>query len=163
MTALKKTKNKKAKARSKPDVTPLLIILMSVILVFLFSRLIAYLVINGLLPQALFVDVGGFRLHHFVYGNIIIITTSFLAIGLGLRKHKNLFALCYGIGLGLVLDEFLLWMGDVNELTRKTVWIPYSLTVIAVVSLVITSIIMIDLYKIKLSKLSANGKKNKKS
>ena len=81
------------------------------------------------MPQFLFSAIGEFRLHHFVYGNILITITSFLAIGLGIRKHKNWFALFYGVGLGLVLDEFLLWMGDVGQLTSNVLWIPYSGTI----------------------------------
>ena len=100
------------------------------------------------LPSYLFLDLGFFRLHHFVYGNILITITSFLAIGLGIRKHKNWFALFYGIGWGLVLDEFLLWMGDTNQLTNLVLFIPHSATVIAVVSLVIATIIMTRLYKL---------------
>lgn len=100
------------------------------------------------LPYYLFLDFGFFRLHHFVYGNILITITSFLAIGLGIRKHKNWFALFYGIGLGLVLDEFLLWMGDVKQLTNIVLFIPHSFTIIAIVSLFIASIIMIRLYKL---------------
>lgn len=71
-----------------------------------------------------------------------------MAIGLGIRKHKNWFALFYGIGLGLVLDEFLLWVGDVKQLTSNVLWVPYSFTIIAFVLLLISSIIMIRLYNI---------------
>lgn len=133
----------------KSNIAPLLIILSSIILVFIISRSITYMIlIQKSLPSYLFLDFGFFRLHHFVYGNILITITSFLAIGLGIRKHKNWFALFYGIGLGLVLDEFLLWMGDTNQLTSIVLFIPHSATVIAVVSLIIASIIMIRLYKL---------------
>jgi hypothetical protein len=111
---------------------------------------VAYLVlIKQVLPEGLLVTIGGFRLHHFVYGNILIIVTSFLAIGLGIAKHEYLFAIAYGIGLGMVLDEFLLWVGDVNQLNIKTLWIPYSFTVISFVSLVIALIIVIRLRKLE--------------
>ncbi len=127
---------------------PLVIILVSVLSVFLISRLVAYLIlIRQALPGYLFVSINNFRLHHFVYGNILIVITSFLAIGLGIGKHRKLFALFYGIGLGLVLDEFLLWMGNVGQLTNSVMWIPYSATAVAVVSLVIASLILIRLYR----------------
>ena len=130
-------------------ITPLVLILLSILVTFIVSRLITYLIlVRNILPNYLFVDIGGFRLHHFVYGNIIIIITSFLAIGLGIIKHRNLFAIFYGIGLGLVLDEFLLWVGDVNQFTNNVMWIPYSLKVIAGASLLIASIIMFRLYKL---------------
>lgn len=133
----------------RSNIAPLIIILLSIISIFIISRSITYLIlIQKTLPSYLFLDFGFFRLHHFVYGNILIAITSFLAIGLGIRKHKNWFALFYGIGLGLVLDEFLLWMGDAKQLTSNVLWIPHSTTVIATVTLFIASIIMIRLYKL---------------
>lgn len=133
----------------KSNIAPLVIILLSIVSVFAVSRTLTYLIlVQKSLPSYLFLDFGFFRLHHFVYGNILITITSFLAIGLGIRKHKNWFALFYGIGLGLVLDEFLLWMGDTKQLTSIVLFIPHSATVIAVVSIIIASIIMIRLYKI---------------
>ncbi len=133
----------------RSSIAPLVIILVSIISVFLISRTITYLIIvTKTLPSYLFIDLGFFRLHHFVYGNILITITSFLAIGLGIKRHKNWFALFYGIGLGLVLDEFLLWMGDTKQLTSIVLFIPHSATVIAIVSLIIASIIMVRLYKL---------------
>jgi hypothetical protein len=133
----------------RSNIAPLIIILISIVTVFLVSRLITFSVLEWkILPKSLFAILGDFRLHHFVYGNILITITSFMAIGLGIRKHKNWFALFYGIGLGLVLDEFLLWIGDVEQLTSNVLWIPHSFTAIATVSLIIASIIMVRLYKI---------------
>lgn len=131
----------------RSSIAPLVIILSSIISVFLISRLITFSVLEWkILPKSLFAVLGEFRLHHFVYGNILITVTSFLAIGLGIRRHKNWFALFYGIGLGLVLDEFLLWIGDVEQLTSNVLWIPYSGVVIAIVSIVIATFIMFRLY-----------------
>lgn len=134
----------------RSNIAPLVIILVSIVSVFAISRLITLSVIEWkILPPFLFAAFGEFRLHHFVYGNVLITITSFLAIGLGIRRHKNWFALFYGIGLGLVFDEFLLWIGDVEQLTSNALWIPYSGTVIATVAIIIASIIMIRLYNLK--------------
>lgn len=136
------------KKKLQRSIYPLKLILVSIIGVTIISRIITYLVLTkGMLPISLFANIGSFRLHHFVYGNILILVTSFLAIGLGIRKHKNLFAIFYGIGLGLVLDEFLLWMGDVKQLTSNVLFIPYSITAVAIASLLIATIIMYRLYK----------------
>lgn len=133
----------------RSNIAPLIIILTSILVVFIVSRIITFSVLEWkILPKSLFAVLGDFRLHHFVYGNILITVTSFFAIGLGIRKHKNWFALFYGIGLGLVLDEFLLWIGDVEQLTSNVLWIPYSTTAIAIVSLIISTIIMIRLYNL---------------
>ena len=128
----------------RTSIAPLVIILLSIVSIFVISRTLTYMIlVQKSLPSYLFLDFGFFRLHHFVYGNVLITITSFLAIGLGIRNHKNWFALFYGIGLGLVLDEFLLWMGDTNQLTSIVLFIPHSATIIAIVSLLIASIIMI--------------------
>lgn len=133
----------------RSSIAPLVIILISIISVFIISRLITFSIMEWkILPPFLLFALGEFRLHHFVYGNILITITSFLAIGLGIRQHKNWFAFFYGIGLGLVLDEFLLWMGDVKQLTSNVLWIPYSGVIIASVALLISTIIMIRLYKL---------------
>ena len=138
------------KKKVQTDIVPLLIILAGIIGVTIVSRIAAYLIlVKNALPIWLFLQIGDYRLHHFVYGNILILITSFFAIGLGIKKHKYLFATFYGIGLGLILDEFLLWVGDVSQLTANVLWIPYSTTVVALAVLIITSIIMIRLYQSK--------------
>lgn len=163
MSAPKKLPKLHPDASPRRNLIPLLIILNSVVLIFALSRTLTYLIMEtNHLPDYLFAQIGNFRLHHFVYGNIIIVITSFLAIGLGINKHRNLFAVFYGIGLGLILDEFLLWVGNVNELTRNTLWIPHSLTAVSTVSLIIATIIMVDLYKLRSSRKSKyNVKKNR--
>ena len=134
------------------NVIPLIIILISIIGVTISSRTITYLVlVKKSLPHWLFTQFGSFRLHHFVYGNILILITSFFAIGLGIRKHKNWFAVFYGIGVGLVLDEFLLWMGDVKQLTSNVMFIPHSITIVSISAIIIASIIMFRLYSDKKS------------
>jgi hypothetical protein len=136
------------KKKLQRSVYPLEIILVSIVGVTIVSRIITYLIlVQGVLPISLFARIGSFRLHHFVYGNILILITSFLAIGLGIRKHKNLFAVFYGIGLGLVLDEFLLWMGDTRQLSSNVLFIPYSIMAVSIASLLIATIIMYRLYK----------------
>jgi len=140
----------KKKIKHQVHTKQLLIILVSIISVFLISRLLTYLIlIDKFLPSWLFAEIGEFRLHHFVYGNVLILITGFLSIGLGIRKHKNLFALSYGIGLGLVLDEFLLWIGDTTQLKKNVLFIPYSINAIGIVSVIIATIIMIDLYNLR--------------
>lgn len=136
------------KKKVQTNIIPLELILISIIGVTIISRFMTYLIlIKKSFPFWLFVHVGNFRLHHFVYGNILILITSFLAIGLGIRRHKNWFAIFYGIGLGLILDEFLLWMGDTRQLNSNVLFIPYSIMAVSIASLLIATIIMYRLYK----------------
>lgn len=151
-TAKRKSIKAGENKRILQHLVPMLLIMVSILGTFIVARIVAYLVlVTKTLPRSLFVQIGDFRLHHFVYGNIVIIVTGFLAIGLGIRKHKNLFAIAYGIGLGMVLDEFMLWVGDPVQLVSNTIWIPHSTTVISIVLLLIASIIMFDLYELKRS------------
>lgn len=130
------------------------IILVSILAVFVISRLIAYLVIaQGSLPHSLFVRVHGFRLHHFVYGNLLILITSFLAIAVNARVNRNWLALFYGIGLGLVLDEFPLWMGDISQLNGYVVIIPYAPWAVLAMSIVLVGVI---LFKRKLPNMTSD-------
>lgn len=151
MSALKKKVSlRNNKMWFRYNILPVMLIMISIFSTFLISRIIAYLVlVVNFLPSSLFVKIGDFRLHHFVYGNMIIIITGFLAIGLGIRRHKNLFAVAYGIGLGMVLDEFMLWIGDIKQLTTNTLWIPHSITAVSISLLLLATIIMTNLYELK--------------
>lgn len=101
----------------------LLIILASIVSVVIISRLITFAVLKWkVLPKNTLSN--GKRVHHFVYGNVLIVFTSFLVIGLGVDGAAWWIALLYGIGLGLVLDEFPHWIGNVKELTRNVAIIP---------------------------------------
>ena len=136
------------KKKISPNIAPLILILVGIMGVTIVSRIITYLIlIKKSLPFWLFARIGDFRLHHFVYGNILILITSFFAIGLGIKRHKYWFAAFYGIGLGLVLDEFLLWVGDTKQLTSIALFIPFSLTAVSIALVLVTSIIMYRLYK----------------
>lgn len=110
---------------------------------FIINRSVAYLALEKhVLPLSVFLNVNGFRLHHFVYGNILILITSFLAIGLSTKVNRSWLALFYGLGLGLVLDEFPLWMGDVHQLQSYVVIIPYAPTAILTISLIIVFLLV---------------------
>lgn len=52
------------------------------------------------------------HIHHFVYGIIILLAAGYLALAFpaGHGKRLILFALLYGAGAALTLDEFALWL-----------------------------------------------------
>jgi hypothetical protein len=79
-----------------------------------------------------------------VYGNVLIGVTSFISIALNCKVNRNWLAIFYGIGLGLVLDEFPLWMGDLSQLNAYVVIIPYSLQIVAVVCAILAITITLD-------------------
>lgn len=108
---------------------------------FLVSRFIAYAVLVWhILPKKTLSN--GNRPHHFVYGNILIVVTSFAVIGLGADPTSTVILAAYGIGLGLVLDEFPQWLGDVEELRRNVPIIRGGL----IATLVALGLILITLF-----------------
>lgn len=97
---------------------PLLVIFCSILATFLVSRFVAYAVLVWrTLPQKTLSN--GNRPHHFVYGNILIVIASFAVIGLGVDPTNIVILIAYGVGLGLVLDEFPHWLGNIKELQRN--------------------------------------------
>jgi len=114
----------------------LLIIFLCILGVFLVSRFIA---LSSLKWKILPVKIlsNGKRYHHFVWGNFLIVGAAFLAFGLGFSPDNIYLAIMFGVGLGLVLDEFPHWTGDVKELTRNTPIIPGAIPVIVAVELFI--------------------------
>jgi hypothetical protein len=136
------------KRKIPSDIIPLILIILGVVGVTIVSRLVTYLIlVKKSLPFWLFAQIGGYRLHHFVYGNILILVTGFFAIGLGTKKYHYLFAALYGIGVGLVLDEFLPWVGDVKQLSNNVLFIPDSLKAVFVAFIVTATIIAYRLHK----------------
>jgi len=92
------------------------IILFAFISTFLVARLVVYLIFNGILPETLFnyVSLRGevVHIHHLSYGIIIMSIISFISIALPhlYQKRAHTFSYLYGISLGLIVDEFALWL-----------------------------------------------------
>lgn len=122
---------------------PPLILFLCILLVFLISRVIAYAVLVWhVLPQS--VLSSGRRPHHFVYGNILIVAASFAVIALGVPATHIAVMIAYGIGLGLVLDEFPHWMGNEKELRRNVPVVRGGLiaTIVALAVLLLCTLIL---------------------
>ncbi|MGW5634885.1 hypothetical protein [Streptomyces sp. NPDC003832] len=109
----------------EPGKLPLLLALTSFVITFLVTRLITRLIRAGKGPFGN-ISSGGVHIHHVVPGVILTILGGFGAVasarhGLG----AALFAVVFGVGAGLVLDEFalILHLQDVywTEEGRKSV------------------------------------------
>ena len=135
---------------AKTTAKRLLIIMAGIVTVFVAARTIAYLMLKEkLLPMWLSPSVSGFRLHHFVYGNMLILITSFLAIALQTKVNKNILAGTYGIGLGLILDEFPHWIGYVPELNSNAAFIPIGAAAVLVAVAMIFCLLFTEVRKEK--------------
>jgi hypothetical protein len=57
------------------------------------------------------VSVGGTHVHHLVWGIIAILVTGYVAIAIAPGSPlREILAVLFGIGAGLTLDEFALWL-----------------------------------------------------
>jgi hypothetical protein len=101
-------------------------------------------VFTWLFPQVT-LNIGGTHIHHFVYGVILIIVSSFLAIYTEELLLIRITGVLFGAGLGLIADEFLLmitldfasYFHPIPQLTSTligiTVTIIYILTIVILI------------------------------
>ncbi|NEB81288.1 hypothetical protein G3I40_39685 [Streptomyces sp. SID14478] len=92
----------------EPGKLPLLLALLSFLLTFLVTRTITRLIRAGRGPFRN-VSPGGLHIHHVVPGIVLLVVGGFGAVGSG--RHGVAAGICavlFGIGAGLVLDEFAL-------------------------------------------------------
>ncbi|MFJ2824252.1 hypothetical protein ACIO7M_24510 [Streptomyces toxytricini] len=109
----------------EPGKLPLLLALLAFILSFLVTRVITRLIRAGRGPFGN-ITPGGLHVHHVVPGVILVVIGGFGAIASGAHGFGSLLsAVVFGLGAGLVLDEFalILHLDDVywSEQGRKSV------------------------------------------
>ncbi|MER5951406.1 hypothetical protein ABT127_35770 [Streptomyces sp. NPDC001904] len=93
---------------TEPGKLPVLLALVTFIATFLITRTITRLIRAGRGPFRN-ISPGGLHIHHVVPGIVLMVVGGFGAVGSG--RHglgACLFAVLFGIGAGLVLDEFAL-------------------------------------------------------
>ena len=104
---------------------------------------------------------GGTHIHHLVWGILLILTMGYLGLAVDMGSPwLELTAICFGIGMGLTLDEFALWLHleDVywTEKGRQSID-----AVIIATSLLVISLLglwfWIDLYEALLLLLGVGG------
>ncbi|MEU2268802.1 hypothetical protein ABZ568_20820 [Streptomyces olindensis] len=93
----------------EPGKLPLLLALVSFVLTFLITRMITRLIRAGKGPFRNISGSGGVHVHHVVPGVVLTIAGGFGAVAGGQHGFGSaLAAVIFGIGAGLVLDEFAL-------------------------------------------------------
>ncbi|MEV1064181.1 hypothetical protein [Streptomyces sp. NPDC050263] len=110
----------------EPGKLPLLLALTALVLTFLITRVITRLIRAGKGPFGNISSAGGVHIHHVVPGVVLTVAGGFGAVASGRHGFgANAFAVVFGIGAGLVLDEFalILHLDDVywTEAGRKSV------------------------------------------
>src|SRR5882672_3475645 len=109
----------------EPGKLPLLLALTAFVLTFLSTRLITRLIRAGKGPFGN-IKAGDVHIHHVVPGVVLSVLGGFGAVASSRYGFGSaLFAIVFGIGAGLVLDEFalILYLDDVywTEAGRKSV------------------------------------------
>ncbi|MFJ5777400.1 hypothetical protein [Streptomyces sp. NPDC093094] len=109
----------------EPGKLPLLLALLAFVVTFLVTRVITRLIRAGKGPFGN-VKAGGLHIHHVVPGVVLTVVGGFAAVAGGRHGFgSSLAAVIFGVGAGLVLDEFalILHLDDVywTEAGRKSV------------------------------------------
>ncbi|HET8979178.1 MAG TPA: hypothetical protein VFN87_13535 [Solirubrobacteraceae bacterium] len=89
------------------------VVLAAFLVSFLFIRTSARLMRSPKVPwwPGSVTTGGGLHLHHLVWGIVLLLLTGFLGFATGATNAWNdVFAAGFGIGAGLTLDEFALWI-----------------------------------------------------
>src|SRR5215212_264778 len=90
---------------------PELLLLLAFLASFGFIRTSAHLIRAQVKWWPGNVSVGGTHIHHLVWGILTILITGYVAIAVGPGSPlREILAVLFGIGAGLTLDEFALWL-----------------------------------------------------
>jgi len=90
---------------------PELLLLVSFLLTFAFIRVSTHLIRRGVKWWPRNVEVKGRHIHHMVFGIILLLAVGYAAIGFAPPSPgREILAVLFGIGAGLTLDEFALWL-----------------------------------------------------
>lgn len=114
------------------------IILSSFLVTFIIARLFVYLVLGHWMPD-LFLTIKGVHIHHFAYGFVIL---ALVGLYLLLRRPpadstaSHWTAWFYGIGLGLAVDEFGMWVRLEDDY-----WMRQSYDAVILVALLLLNLI----------------------
>lgn len=85
-------------------------ILVAFIITFIVSRIIGYLITYGVIPEIYWQPSPGLHVHHFTYGVFILFIAGYLGMIVRDPKVKFWIAMLLGLGLGLAMDEFGMWL-----------------------------------------------------
>jgi len=90
---------------------PLLLLLIGLIVAFGFIRTSTRMIRAQVKWWPGNVSVGGTHVHHLVWGILLLLSMGYLGISTDLDSPWfELVAILFGIGMGLTLDEFALWL-----------------------------------------------------
>ncbi len=75
------------------------------------SRVTVWLIDMSYLPQTLYLVVADIHIHHYIYGLFLVSIVGVYAVTQTYNLAiKQALAILFGMGLGLIVDEFALWV-----------------------------------------------------
>lgn len=91
---------------------PQALILISFLLTFAAVRFITHSIRAGRFASVFhnMSTPGGTHFHHLIPGILLLLTSGYLGIGLDPNVRRDTFAVMFGVGAALTLDEFALWL-----------------------------------------------------
>jgi hypothetical protein len=88
-----------------------LFVLLSFLVTFAFIRTSAHMIRAQVRWWPGNVSVGGTHVHHLVWGILLTLVVGYVAIAIGPGSPwREVLAVLFGVGAGLTLDEFALWL-----------------------------------------------------
>jgi hypothetical protein len=115
--------------------------LVAYLITLLLSRLTVYLIEKNIeFPLLGYNTIAGFHIHHFVYGIILLVVVAFIGLFLKVQKYIFIIYTLYGIALGLIFDEFGIWLKLQPEYNQ-----PISIIAASIVGIALTIILIISL------------------
>jgi len=90
---------------------PELFLLLSFLLTFGFIRTSAHMIRAQVSWWPGNVSIGGTHVHHLVWGILLVLAAGYVAIAISPGSPgREILAILFGVGAGLALDEFALWL-----------------------------------------------------
>ncbi|MEU4203975.1 hypothetical protein [Streptomyces sp. NPDC045470] len=123
----------------EPGKLPLLLALVSFMLTFVVTRMITRLIRAGKGPFRN-ISPGGLHIHHVVPGVVLMVVGGFTALAGGRHGYgSGIAAVLFGMGVGLVLDEFalILHLDDVYWSEQGTKSVEIVIVTAALVALIL--------------------------
>ncbi|MEV5599515.1 hypothetical protein [Streptomyces sp. NPDC052496] len=123
----------------EPGKFPLLLALVSFVLTFVVTRVITRLIRAGKGPFRN-ISPGGLHIHHVVPGVVLMVVGGFTALAGGRHGYgSGIAAVLFGMGVGLVLDEFalILHLDDVYWSEQGTKSVEIVIVTAALVALIL--------------------------
>jgi hypothetical protein len=107
----------------------------------LFSRIVVYIIEEEVgVPFLGYNEITGYHIHHFAYGIILLAIVAFVGLFLKVKKYIFILYTLFGIALGLIFDEFGIWLKLDDEYHQDISIIAVSVVGIALLIIVIISL-----------------------